>query len=81
MGSSNDLNSTVPTADDGSIGVNMKWLRGDTTMTSYCSVSMTCGCGTARYGKCVGALTRGLSRCECVGKAHWPIGSIQEGGG
>mmetsp|Transcript_39857 Transcript_39857/g.118669 ORF Transcript_39857/g.118669 Transcript_39857/m.118669 type:complete len:350 (-) Transcript_39857:209-1258(-) len=41
MGSSNDLNSTVPTADDGSIGVNMKWLRGDTTMTSYCSVSMT----------------------------------------
>lgn len=37
------LNSTVPVAVDGSMGVNMKWLRGEMQMTSYCSTSMTCG--------------------------------------
>jgi hypothetical protein len=36
------LNSTVPTAVLGSMGVNRKWLRGDTTTTSNCSTSMTC---------------------------------------
>lgn len=35
------LNSTVPTAVDGSMGVNRKWLRGLTTTTSYWSTSMT----------------------------------------
>mmetsp|Transcript_33556 Transcript_33556/g.85732 ORF Transcript_33556/g.85732 Transcript_33556/m.85732 type:complete len:228 (+) Transcript_33556:1529-2212(+) len=41
MGSSSDRNSTVPTAVLGSMGVNRKWLRGDTRMTSYLSVSIT----------------------------------------
>jgi hypothetical protein len=36
-----DLNSTVPTAVLGSMGVNTKWLRGDTTTTSKASVSIT----------------------------------------
>jgi hypothetical protein len=36
------LNSTVPTAVLGSMGVNRKWLRGDTTTTSNCSTSITC---------------------------------------
>lgn len=35
------LNSTVPTAVEGSMGVNMKKLRGLTHTTSYCSTLMT----------------------------------------
>ena len=42
MGSSRERNSTVPMAEDGSMGVNTKWLRGDTHTTSYLSVSTTC---------------------------------------
>ena len=41
MGSSRERNSTVPMAEDGSMGVNTKWLRGDTHTTSYLSVSTT----------------------------------------
>lgn len=43
MGSSRERNSTVPMAEDGSIGVNTKWFLGDTHTTSYFSVSTTCG--------------------------------------
>lgn len=39
-GSSTDLNSTVPTAAEGSIGVKQKWLVGETMTTSKSSVSM-----------------------------------------
>ncbi len=42
MGSSRERNSTVPIAEDGSIGVNTKWFLGDTHTTSYLSVSTTC---------------------------------------
>ena len=42
MGSSRERNSTVPMAEDGSIGVNTKWFLGDTHTTSYLSVSTTC---------------------------------------
>ena len=42
MGSSRERNSTVPIAEEGSIGVNTKWFRGDTHTTSYFSVSTTC---------------------------------------
>ena len=45
MGSSRERNSTVPMAEDGSMGVNTKWLRGDTHTTSYLSVSTTCAPG------------------------------------
>mmetsp|Transcript_8969 Transcript_8969/g.19189 ORF Transcript_8969/g.19189 Transcript_8969/m.19189 type:complete len:221 (+) Transcript_8969:788-1450(+) len=41
IGSSRDLNSTVPTAVEGSMGVKQKKLRGDTTTTSKVSVSIT----------------------------------------
>jgi hypothetical protein len=39
-----DLNSTVPTAVLGNMGVNTKWLRGDTTTT--CSRQRGHGSGT-----------------------------------
>ena len=42
MGSSRERNSTVPMAEDGSIGVKTKWFLGETHTTSYLSVSTTC---------------------------------------
>jgi hypothetical protein len=36
------LTSTVPTAVEGSMGVNRKWFTGDTMTTSNLSVSITC---------------------------------------